>query len=247
MSRPNPPKNNGLHGETGQNSPETETTETPPEPRKQGRGKGKVWRKSAFNLTRAHAGVGGKPAALQLNSAVRRRTAWRKMFLETLRSTGIQRLACEAANVAPGTVQRARLKCARFARAYEQACSDANELIEAHILKRATTGEPEGVWLRDKSGNPVRVETIYRKSDRLLELLAKSRMLKYRETHLKAELTGANGAPLQSVIAPVQVQIVIPDNGRNDIPAQSAISELPAPSAPVRLADAVTRPENTDG
>lgn len=165
--------------------------------------------------------------AKRKRSAVGRLRPWHKVFLKAFAQCGIIRVAAEQAGIGRTAIHDALHSNPKFAAQYAEALVQADELIEAHALRRATVGEPEPLFMNTKNG-PVQVATLMRKSDRLLEFILKARRPeKYRE-NIRQEISGPNGAPLQSAIIPTQVNIVIPDNGRGDRAGQQVTVDVPA-------------------
>ena len=62
---------------------------------------------------------------------------WMIPFLAELNQTGNVRLACEAAGISRGYVQRAKLRYKRFAAAWSEAIDNSLDLLEAAATERA--------------------------------------------------------------------------------------------------------------
>jgi hypothetical protein len=101
-------------------------------------------------------------------------------------------------------------------------------------MRRATVGTKKPVWMKDKDGNPVKVDEVAEYSDGLMaKLLAAHWPEKYREV-VKSELSGPGGEPLQ-LSAPTQVVIYLPQkevsdgngNGSKALIVERSIPSLP--------------------
>jgi hypothetical protein len=84
-----------------------------------------------------------------------------------------------------------------YGTAFEAAETRFADQIREFVRQRALVGVPEPIiWqgeiMRDKDTQEI--ITVLKRSDRILELLAKSRCPEFRD---KTEITGAGGAPLQ--------------------------------------------------
>ena len=66
--------------------------------------------------------------------------AWQSKFLETLRETGMVRVACRAAGVVYSTAYRARVRDAVFAEQWQDAIEQACDALEVEARRRALEG-----------------------------------------------------------------------------------------------------------
>jgi hypothetical protein len=134
---------------------------------------------------------------------------WQKPFIEALRQMPNVTVACESARVSRPMVYRTRERSKRFADQWDRACIAGRERLEAYLWRRATVGIKRGVWMKDKDGNPVKVEDIHEVSDGVgLALLKAHWPEKYREVG-KVEVSGPDGGPMVTATASV-VTIVWP-------------------------------------
>ena len=65
---------------------------------------------------------------------------WRRIFLETLASCGVIKLACYAAGITRKTAYLHRQKCVKFAEEWDEAIEDACDVLEGIGLDRAKAG-----------------------------------------------------------------------------------------------------------
>lgn len=102
-----------------------------------------------------------------------KKAEWEDAFLTALRNSGIVRAACQAAGVARTTVYERRAEHPSFAEAWDEALSEAVELLEAAAWQRAAKGttREKGVYYR---GKPIATEKITEYSDTLLIFLLKA-------------------------------------------------------------------------
>jgi hypothetical protein len=62
---------------------------------------------------------------------------WRKVFLTTLASCGVVKVACHAAEIKRKTAYLHRQKCVKFAEQWDEALEDACDVLEGIGLERA--------------------------------------------------------------------------------------------------------------
>jgi hypothetical protein len=155
------------------------------------------------------------------------RRPWEKVFFATLAKTANLTLSARAAGVERSVPLHRKLNNPDFAKRFNAACQEAFDLLEASAWARATHGTERGIWSKDKEGNPVRVETIREYSDRLHEVLLRAKRPQEYLSKIAAELSGPNGAPINPIVAPTCVQIIIPDNGRDPIPVTATVQQSP--------------------
>lgn len=91
--------------------------------------------------------------------------AKRRAFLAALRATGNVRSACEAAQIGRRTAYNWR-EDASFKADWDEAVTDACDLLEREARRRAVDGWPEPVWHKGEMCG-----TVQKFSDRMLELL----------------------------------------------------------------------------
>lgn len=138
-----------------------------------------------------------KPLTKLIPKRTRAWKSWRPKFLDVLAQTGNVVLSCKAANVTAETVYAARLKSPELRAQWASAMNAAQQVLEAEAWRRAVKGVPEPVWLKDGSGQPVKVDEVRKYSDTLLIFLLKAAdPKKYRENQ-RVELTGPEGRPVQ--------------------------------------------------
>src|SRR5260370_39902191 len=65
---------------------------------------------------------------------------WRRIFLETLASCGVIKLACYAAGITRKTAYLHRQKCGKIAEEWDEAIEDACDVLEEIGLDRAKAG-----------------------------------------------------------------------------------------------------------
>ena len=155
------------------------------------------------------------------------RRPWEKVFFATLAKTANLTLSARAAGVERSVPLHRKLNNPDFAKRFNAACQEAFDLLEASAWARATHGTERGIWSKDKDGNPVKVETIREYSDRLHEVLLRAKRPQEYLSKIAAELSGPNGAPINPIVAPTCVQIIIPDNGRDPIPVTATVQQSP--------------------
>jgi hypothetical protein len=103
--------------------------------------------------------------------------AWREPFLLELTKLGVVKYAAEACGVSRSTVYETRGNDEEFARRMDDAVDEAVDVLEREAIRRAHEGVEEplvsaGRLVLDADGQPL---TVRRYSDRLLELLLKSK------------------------------------------------------------------------
>jgi len=118
-------------------------------------------------------------------------SGWQDRFLASLERYGNIGKACKAAGIARGTQANARKNDAEFVVRFNDAMASAIDRLEEEARRRAVDGVKKPVY---QGGVLVGYERQY--SDALLRtLLQANRPEKFRETY-RAELTGANGGPI---------------------------------------------------
>lgn len=178
----------------------------------------------------------GQLKAIRQSLAKVRLRAWRPKWLKAYRQAGNMRLACEASQVDRSTVTRAIQREPAFAAAVALAQQEAAELMEAHLIRRATVGEPEPVWMQSRNhGQPIKVDTIYRKSDKCLLFWLEHNSPKYAPK-IQQDIT-SGGKPLPAVSPITQVSVVIPSNGRGDSQAEIEAQITDQQGQPLALPD----------
>ena len=111
-------------------------------------------------------------------------------FLGALAASGLMIHSADAAGVPYETVRNRMRADDDFAKAVEHAHERYNEFVEMEIRKRGIEGEPEANFYKgrrcdlDDEGKP----TVFKKSDRLLELHAKKRIPGYREKAIDVDV-----------------------------------------------------------
>jgi hypothetical protein len=142
------------------------------------------------------------------------KAGWQIKFLASLRKIPNVTVACVAARVTSPTVYKRRELDPKFAEAWEEAINAGVEKLEEEAWRRAKDGVVRNVWMKDENGVPVKVDKERVYSDTLAIFLLKAhKPQKYRD-NVRTELTGPDGAPLTTVVAP-QVSVMILDNGRD--------------------------------
>jgi hypothetical protein len=102
---------------------------------------------------------------------------WRRAFLKVLAVTCNVGAACRVARVGRATAYRHRHAEPKFARAWDDACEDAADLLELEARRRAVEGVEKPVFYRGE-----RVGVVREYSDSLLMFLLKGcRPEKFRE------------------------------------------------------------------
>ena len=120
-------------------------------------------------------------AGLQLRTAAGK-WHWQRKFLTALAQMPHVAAACRAAHISRQAAYKAKDNSRRFARQWEDACATGIGKLEAYAWRRATIGTKRGVWMKDKDGNPVKVDEVTEFSDGLAMLLLKAHWPeKYRE------------------------------------------------------------------
>lgn len=118
-------------------------------------------------------------------------TAWHARFLTALATTGIVSRAAKAAKVGRSTAYRHRGDDAEFARLWDDAVEESNDLLEAEAFRRAVKGVRKPVYQ-----GKLLVGYVREYSDQLLITLLKSRRpSKYRDG-VKVVVAGDPTAPL---------------------------------------------------
>lgn len=119
--------------------------------------------------------------------------ARQQAFLVALAESGVQTIACRAADISysmPGYWAR---NDPAFAAKMEQAREMAADSLEAEAIRRAREGTLRPIY---QNGQLVGEERVY--SDTLMQLMLKgARPRKFRE-NVSAELSGPNGGPIES-------------------------------------------------
>jgi len=154
--------------------------------------------------------------ALASKTIARTRTRrWQSVCLDALRACPNFTYAAKLAGVARETIIAHRLKNPKFAARVDEALAQGAETLEVFCWQRATQGVPKPIFGRDAKGNPIQVGTVTEYSDRLAEVMLKAHLRDKYNPPQQTELSGPNGTPLAPLVAPTQVQIIIPDNGRS--------------------------------
>jgi hypothetical protein len=146
----------------------------------------------------------------------RRRPHWKDQFFREFAKCGILTVAARAAGVDRHTVQYHRNRHPKFAAQFERALLEANEILEAHALKLAVTGQEDPIFMRDSQNNPVKVFDRRRQSEKIMELLLRARMPEKYNPKTQAEISGPGGIPLSAPVTPITCIFTIPPNNRND-------------------------------
>lgn len=146
----------------------------------------------------------------------------KETFLACLRLDANVSLACDKAEISRQGAYLWREKDPEFARAWDDAVERSNDVIRRAIFQRAVEGWEEplvsmGKALVDEDGKPL---TIRKYSDSLLQFLAKSRMLEFRDKQQvemsgSVDLTGARDtllAKLSGLPSPDQEEETEPTN-----------------------------------
>jgi hypothetical protein len=104
-------------------------------------------------------------------------------FLKAYADCCSVRRACQTAGVARSTVYNWQETDKAFAQQFAEATEDSNDLIDDEIVRRAVHGYEEPVVSNGKLiyGEDGRPLTVTKYSDTLMQMLAKSRMPKYRD------------------------------------------------------------------
>lgn len=135
------------------------------------------------------------------------RQASQDAFLEEYARLGCISGAAKAAEVGRRTHYDWLEADPEYRERFEDAREEAADMLELEARRRAVSGVQEPVFYKG-----VRVATVRKYSDRLLEFLLKAaRPAKYRERH---EITGPEGGPL--VITRIERVVVDPANGEPD-------------------------------
>jgi hypothetical protein len=137
----------------------------------------------------------------------------KRIFLEAYQKNGVLKYACAAANVHRQTYYDWLRDDPTFATAAREAREVAIEALEEEAHRRAIEGVEDPIYYKGEF-----VATVRKPSDTLMIFLLKAnRPEKYRE---RVELSGPNGAPLESVTN-VQINVIGAD--------ASDVAELPLP------------------
>ncbi len=116
-------------------------------------------------------------------------------FFKSLARYGNVTRAAKAASVSRRVVYEWREEDEAFAKAWDEAIEESNDVLEGEAYRRAVTGTLEPVFYQgEKTG------TVRRYSDSLLSLLLKSNRPEKFKDRVANEHTGANGAPLEVAI-----------------------------------------------
>ncbi len=92
----------------------------------------------------------------------RRGTSWRAKFLAHLAEIPNVSRASMLAGVNVKTAYRHRDVDPRFKAAWEQAFQVGVDQIECSLMRLATKGEEEPIWMKNETGRPVKVDTVRR-------------------------------------------------------------------------------------
>lgn len=136
-------------------------------------------------------------------------------FLRALRVSGNVTAACRSAGVGRRTVYDRRDSVPSFQAEWDEAVDEAVDDLEGEARRRAFEGTLKPVYGSGGVGvGTVEVGQVREYSDTLLIFLLKAhRPTKFRD-NVRHEHTGASGGPLQ-------VQVYIPGNGRDQAPARA--------------------------
>jgi hypothetical protein len=150
-----------------------------------------------------------------------RAAIWKPIVLETLRKIPFYSTAAKAAGISRDWLLQYREAHPDFAQQCELAMAQAADGLGAQLWARAFGGTTEPIWSRDEKGRPVKVDErrVYdhKLGMFLLQTHARDRYFLKSQT----EVTGPGGAALP-LVAATQVQIIIPDNGRDAPQIKSA-------------------------
>jgi len=120
------------------------------------------------------------------------KSGWQEIFLEKLAKLSNVSAAARAAKITREYAYQYRYENEDFAKAWQDALSEATENAEGELYRRAVHGTLEPVYQSGEKAGSIR-----RYSDTLLIFLLKAhRPEKYREI-TRSELTGPNGTPIQ--------------------------------------------------
>lgn len=134
------------------------------------------------------------------STARTRAVDWKTPFLKNLRETGNILKACRAAKVARTTFYEHRKADAVFEAQVSEALEEAGDVLEAEAWRRAVKGVRRPVFQGGR-----KVGEIQEYSDTLLIFLLKgTKPQKYRE---RAEVTGADGGPIVTMVREVIVEL----------------------------------------
>lgn len=111
-------------------------------------------------------------------------------FLAQLREGATVRVAATAAGYIRQSVYDYRADDEAFAKAWEEAKAEGDDAIRDEIKRRGVDGWDEPVFYQGKE-----VSTVRKYSDRMLELLAKSRMPEFRD-RTEMTLQDPDGKPI---------------------------------------------------
>ena len=137
---------------------------------------------------------------------------WKPKFLKEFAKCGIITMAARAVGVDRSAVLYHRTRSPKFAAQFEKALAEANDVLEAHALQLATVGQSDPIFMRDAGNNPVMVFDRKRKSERLMELMLKSRLPQRFREQVSQEISGPGGVALAAPV--INATFVIPRNGR---------------------------------
>lgn len=197
----------------------------------------------ANDLDGSRTGAVGSARAIKPTPLLTRARKWQAEFLRHLANTGIAEVASRAVGIDRSTAFRYKADHPEFAQKWAEAIERSTELLEAALLHRARDGVTEPIWSKDRDGNPVKVDEVRKYSDRSAEFLLISRnRAKYGRQSM--ELTGANGAPLTPLVAPAQVQIIIPSNGREPQPQVAINVPSQVANEPQKQIESASQPQS---
>lgn len=155
----------------------------------------------------------------------RGRAEWVKEALAALRVCPNFTYAAKTAGVAYGTIMQLRSHDAEFREQCDKAMREGAETLEIFCWQRATQGVEKPIFGRNAKGDPVQVGVVREYSDRLAEVMLKAHLRDKYNPPQQTELSGPGGSAIP-IVAPTQVQIIIPDNGRSAAVTTSEIKQL---------------------
>lgn len=126
----------------------------------------------------------------------KRKLAWHKPFLASLKAGSTLKDACAAAGISKQNAYQARQRDEAFAVAWAEAWEDGAEVMEAELFRRAVTGIDKPVY---QGGKLVGVIREY--SDTLLIFGLKARKPETYRENQRIEHVGAEDAPGIEVVA----------------------------------------------
>src|SRR5262245_9941604 len=97
-----------------------------------------------------------KPAAQKASAG-----EWRKVFLTTLASCGVVKVACHAAGIRRKAAYMHRKKCPKFAEQWDEAIEDACDVLEGIGLERAKKSSDGLLMFFLKANRPVKYRDSY--------------------------------------------------------------------------------------